>query len=85
MSSNATKTSGKRKVSARELTSKQRVAVHLMEGSIRQLEQGTQADQWTAALLTLACDSIFEGYEAELVRMARGWRRELETGVGAEG
>lgn len=62
------------------LTSQQRVAVHLVEGSIAQLQGGTRHEQWTAALLTIACDAIDRGYEAELVALVRAWRREVEQG-----
>jgi hypothetical protein len=68
------------KENMRELTSKQRVSLRLMEGSIRQLEQGTTAEQHTSALLRLAMDAIERGYEAQLVALARGWRREVEAG-----
>lgn len=43
---------------------------------------GTTAKQHTAALLTIARDAIEHGYEAELVALARAWRREVEAGNG---
>lgn len=64
------------------LTEKQQLAVHLMRGSIGTLQAGSRAEQWTAAMLTVACDAVERGYEAELVALVRAWRLEREREGG---
>lgn len=39
-----------------------------------------RAEHHTAALLRLVADATELGYEAELVALARAWRREVEAG-----
>lgn len=39
-----------------------------------------RAEHHTAALLRLVADATELGYEAELVALARAWRREVEVG-----
>jgi hypothetical protein len=67
-------------VAPRELTVGQRVAFRLCVGFANDLERGTVADQYTAALLRVVADAIEHDYEAELVALVRAWRREREAG-----
>lgn len=68
----------------RELTIGQQVAARLCVVLAGDLDShSTRAEQHTAALLRLCADAIERGYEAELVRRAREWRRDVEQ-MGAE-
>jgi hypothetical protein len=61
-----------------QMTSRQRLVRYLATGLANDLERGTESEQWTAALLHIVVDAVEHGDEAELVRLARAWRRELE-------
>lgn len=61
------------------LTSQQRMVVYVLSGIANDLDRGTKGEQHTAALLRLAADAVERTYEAELVALARAWRREREA------
>lgn len=63
----------------RECTPRQRSMIAILAYLARDLGSGTLAEQHTAAMLRLAADAIERGYEAQLVALARGWRREVEA------
>lgn len=63
----------------RELTPRQRNVVVIMRTIANDMDiNGAVAEQHTAALLRLACDAVDRGYEADLVTLARAWRRVRE-------
>lgn len=63
-----------------QLTSRQRNTVVINRGIANDMDRGgTTAEHHTAALLRLVVDAIERGYEAELVRVAREWRAEVEA------
>lgn len=65
----------------KELTGRQRNVMVIARAVANDMDLGgTVSEQHTAALLALAVDAISRGYEAELVALARAWRREVEAG-----
>lgn len=68
---------------ARELTSRQRACLYMLNHVANDLDGGqSRAEQHTASLLRIAADALKYDYEAELVALARAWRREVEAGNG---
>jgi hypothetical protein len=70
-----------------QMTSRQRNTMVICKSLANDMGiNGTVAEHHTAALLQLVADALVRGYEAELVRVARAWRRELEAeGKGRAG
>lgn len=60
------------------MTPRQRLVRYINTGLANDLDRGTEAEQWTAALLRIVIDAVAGKYEAELVRVVREWRVEQE-------
>jgi len=66
-----------------QLTSRQRNTMVISKSLANDMGiNGTVAERHTAALLELVADAVANGYEAELVRVARAWRSGIEAEQG---